>query len=526
MPPSRWPLNRPASLLFVSGAGGLSGLLYWLSIPATDMYWLAWVCLAPCLLIANFAPRGMVIAASLIGGLVAATGRVYWITETLQTFGALPFSIALLTNGLLIFYLALYPLCFFYICSRMRFNSTGFAWAAASLWVLLEWAQTWVITGFPWELLGYSLYLNRPLLQLASLTGVYGLSFLIVLVNAAVVQILLFRSDLLRLGLPPFLLLLAALSFGYYRLHTLPEESTSPLKVGIVQGNFTQHEKWNPKRLERTIQRYVELTRSLAASSQMDLIVYPETALPYYFRDPSFASQSRQITDLARELGIPVLVGSLEGLRGSGKPPYNRAFLIDEKGKIRDFADKVHLVPFGEYIPLPFLFQYLEGLTAESGAFAQGEAHKALSLPNSDLRFGVFICYESIFPEITRTLAGLGSSFLINTTNDAWFGRSAAPYQHFSMVVVRAVETGLPILRAANTGISGLVSPSGEILKATPLFETLACVVSLKPRSATTLYVKYGDVLLLLCALFLGGFFWRQRLTEQRRGHSLTFQSS
>ena len=518
MPPSPWPLNRPGSILLVSGAGGLSGLLYWGSIPPIDIHWLVWISLVPCLLVARSAPRGIVIAASLIGGLAAASGRVYWITETLQVFGALPFSIALMTNALLVIYLALYPLCFFYICSRMRFNATGFAWAAASLWVLLEWAQTWVITGFPWELLGYSLYLNPPLLQLASLTGVFGLSFLIVLVNAAIVQILLFKGDLLRLGLPPLLLLLATLSFGYYRLHKLPEEGTSTLEIGIVQGNFTQHEKWNPKRLERTIKRYVDLTRSLAASRQMDLIVFPETALPYYFRDPGFASQSRQITDLARELGTPVLVGSLEGYRGSGKPPYNRAFLIDGKGKIRDFADKVHLVPFGEYIPLPFLFQYLEGLTAESGAFAKGEAHKALSLPNSDLHFGVFICYESIFPEITRTLAGLGSSFLINTTNDAWFGRSAAPYQHFSMVVVRAVETGLPILRAANTGISGLVSPRGEILKATPLFETMAFVVSLEPRSAKTLYVQYGNVLVLFCALFLAALVMRHRLGQRRGG--------
>ena len=138
-------------------------------------------------------------------------------------------------------------------------------------------------------------------------------------------------------------------------------------------------------------------------------------------------------------------------------------------------------------------------------------------MPNSDLHFGVFICYESIFPEITRTLAGLGSAFLINTTNDAWFGRSAAPYQHFSMVVVRAVETGLPILRAANTGISGLVSPRGEILKATPLFETMAFVVSLEPRSTKTLYVQYGNVLVLLCALFLAALLMRYRL-GQRRG--------
>jgi apolipoprotein N-acyltransferase len=511
--PARWPQNRFASILLTLGSGCLSGLLYGWSIPRADIYWLAWICLVPCLLIVPFASRSMVVAAGLSGGLVAGIGRIYWITETLQLYGNLPFLIGLFTNALLIFYLALYPVFFFYICSKLRFNSPLFAWITASLWVLLEWAQTWIITGFPWELLGYSQYLNRPLLQLASVTGVYGLSFLIVLVNAALAQILVFRANILRLGLPPILLLLCALGFGYYRLNALSKESTSPIQVGIVQGNFRQEEKWDPTRLERTIQRYVELTRSLSASRQLDLIIYPETALPMYFQDPHFAAQSQRITDLAREIATPILVGSLKGGSGSGKPPYNRAFLLDGQGEVRDFADKVHLVPFGEYLPLPFLFQYLEGLTAESGAFAHGEAHKALNLPNTDLRFGVFLCYESIFPEITRTLAGLGASFLINTTNDAWFGQSAAPYQHFSMVVVRAVETGLPILRAANTGISGLISPSGEILKATQLFETVTFVVSMTPRITTTLYVQYGDVLLLLCALFLAGIALRHRLT-------------
>jgi len=188
-----------------------------------------------------------------------------------------------------------------------------------------------------------------------------------------------------------------------------------------------------------------------------------------------------------------------------------------DPGTIVDFADKVHLVPFGEYLPLSFIFQYLEGLTAESGAFLPGEKHKTLLLPGSALRAGVFICYESIFPEITRQLALLGASFLVNTTNDAWFGVTAAPYQHFAMVAVRAAETGRPVLRAANTGISGLIASTGRILRATDLLETTAFSVRLQPRNELTFYVRHGDILIALCALLLACFFAWEHPSIQKR---------
>ncbi len=509
----QWPQSRIWSTFLVLVSGCFSGLLFWWSIPRTDIQWCAWICLVPCFVVSAIAPRNMAAASGLVAGLVAGSGRVYWITETLQLYGGLSLPVGLCSNALLVSYLALYSACFFYLCSRLCFTTPLFAWTAASLWILLEWVQTWFITGFPWELLGYSQYLNRPLVQLASATGVYGLSFLIALVNAVLAQILIRQSGLLKSGLPPALLVGAALAFGYYRLEVLEEESGEPLEIGIVQGNFPQDEKWKGDWRNRTVQRYVELTRSLAANRRLDLIVFPETALPIYFRDPYFAPQSRPITDLARELGVPLLVGSLEG-QGKVWPKkvYNRAFLLDGQGLIQDFSDKVHLVPFGEYLPLPFLFQYLEGLTAESGIFTPGAAHKLLNLPEQNRPFGVFVCYESIFPEITRTLTRLGASFLINITNDAWFGRSAAPYQHFSMAVLRAVETGRPVLRAANTGISGLIGPDGRIIKATELFETTAFVVRVQPRTEPTLYTRYGDILLVLCALFLasvGMAHWR-----------------
>jgi apolipoprotein N-acyltransferase len=494
---------RPS--LLILGAGGLSGLLFWASIPKAELHLLAWFCLLPCFSFLPFFTRRRLFSLGLVAGIVAGAGRTYWITETLQLYGNLSPLEALFTNILLILYLALYWALFLLLCSRIPLSSPLFPWLAAAIWVLLEWAQTWIISGFPWELLGYSQYRNLPLLQLASVTGIYGLSFLIVLVNATLARILLCRltpARLLSAAAPSALLLAAALIWGHHRLSALAAEGGETLEIGIVQGNISQDLKWKAGRAAGATHRYAELTRDLPAD-QLDLIVFPETALPFFFQHPRYAAHRQQIGDLARELGTPILVGSLGGSWEGGI--YNRAFLVDADGSVRDFADKVHLVPFGEYLPFPFLFRYLEALIAESGAFTHGREHKSLQIPGSEFRFGVFICFESVFPEIPRTLARLGASFLINTTNDAWFGHTAAPHQHLSKVAVRAAETGRPVLRAANTGISGLIAPSGRILHATGLFETCAFTVRFSPRSATTFYVRFGDLFLLLCALFLAG---------------------
>ena len=496
----------PWSPLQLAAAGGISGLLFWASIPRADVQFLAWICLIPCFLALGRATPGALFAMGAASGFISGLGRVYWITETLQLYGALSLPLALVSNFFLILYLSLYPGIFFFTCSRFNLSSPFFPWLAASLWVLLEWVQTWLITGFPWMLLGYSQYLNLSILQIASLTGVYGLSFLIVLVNAGLAQVLVSRSRLLtRIG-PPALVVVGVLMWGRERIGELDAESGAPLKVGIVQGNIPQGEKWKKDRIARSTHRYIRLTRTFP-SDQLDLIVFPETALPFRFRDQYYRSHHRKIVELVRQLRTPVLVGSLEGGGGTeSKSLYNRAFLLDERGDVLDYQDKVHLVPFGEYLPLSFLFQYLEGLTAESGVFAHGKGHKVLTLPSAKQTFGVFICYESIFPSIARDLAGSGASFLVNTTNDAWFGRTAAPYQHLSMAVLRAVETGRPVLRAANTGISGLIDPAGRIERETGLFETAAFTVEIRPRTDATVYVLWGDSFVALCALFLAAF--------------------
>ena len=489
-------------------AGGLSGILYFLSIPKADISWLAWVCLIPCFASIPSISSGSrrvrnLFLLGLASGLVSGVGRVYWISETLLNYGGLPWPLAVLTNALLVFYLALYPAIFFIACSRFPFSSPLFGWFAACLFVLLEWVQSWLLTGFPWELLGYSQYLNRPLLQLASVTGVYGLSFVILLLNVALAQLAVLRTRLPAFAGPPALVLIAAFAFGYHSLSVSDQQPTHPeARIGIVQGNVPQDIKWRPNRSSVTTARYVELTRQLARTDSADLIIFPETALPFVFSDPNHLAQRQQVEELARFISTPLLVGSL-GWNGLDGGLYNRGFLLDADGSLRGSTDKVHLVPFGEYLPLPWLFQYMEGLTAESGQFSPGKAHTLLNLPGTDLSFGVFICYESIFPGIARELAATGANFLVNTTNDAWFGRTAAPYQHLAMAVLRAVETGLPLVRVANTGISAIISPTGSVSQATAIFETAAFVASVQPVTDTTFYVRYGDLFLVACGIAL-----------------------
>lgn len=493
----------PRRLTYLLAPGLLSGLLFVASIPKFDQYYLAWICLLPLFLARHWLPAQSHFTLGLLTGLAWATGRTYWITQTLQLYGALSLAAAVATNALLIIYMALYLACFTAVCRRLDFSSPLFAWSAASVWVLLEWVQNWMLSGFPWQLLGDSQYLNLPLLQAAAITGVYGLSFLLVLFNAALAQALAHRAFIPYLSLP-LCLLVAIHLWGFYRLRDMPERPPATVEVGVVQGNIPQDRKWKENRLAWTAGHYAALTRALAAAEKPALIIYPETALPLYFDDPLYATYTDSITALAPELDTPLLVGSLTGdSQNRAAPVYNRAFLLNAQGTVVDYADKVHLVPFGEFLPFPSIFEYLGGLTAESGTFTHGARHKVLQLPRRDISFGVFICYESIFPEITRALMAQDPDFLVNTTNDAWFGTTAAPHQHFAQAVVRAVESGRAVVRAANTGISGLIEPSGRIAYRTPLFTTVGFAIDVPLHRGQTLYTRYGDWPLLLCALAL-----------------------
>ena len=493
------------------GAG--SGLLYCLALPKADQGWVAWGCLIP-LLLPVLRGRGgrpltwrQAAAAGLACGVVSGAGRVYWVAETLQLYGGLGPPLAWITTLLLILYLAVYPAVFLLACRRLSPSSAGWPWLTACLWTLLDWVQTWMLSGFPWELLGYTQYRYPVVAQLAAVAGVHGITFLIVLANAAAAQAMVHSSVRVRSPAMVGSLLLVSLAAGLIRLDRIgSEEPTAALRVGIVQGNVPQGEKWLAPGVRSATEHYSRLTRALAREEgSLDLILWPETALPFPLDAKRYRGHRLRVEGLAREVGSPLLVGSLGSVSPSGREGlYNRSFLVDATGAAAGSADKVHLVPFGEFLPLPWLFGYLDALTAHSGRFDPGEDHGVLRLPGAEAELGVFICFESIFPGIPRTLAARGATVLVNTTNDAWFGDSAAPTQHLAMAVLRAVETGRPVLRAANTGISCIIEPSGRIRERTGLLETESFAAAVHPRRESTPYTRWGDWVFLLSAAALG----------------------
>ena len=425
----------------------------------------------------------------------------------LQLYGGLGPLLAWLTTALLILYLAAYPALLLLACRRLPRSSTGWPWLTACLWTLLDWVQTWMLSGFPWALLGYTQYRYPVVAQLAAVAGVHGITFLVVLVNAAAAQAIVSPSLRARSAAMAGLLLLISLAAGYIRLDRIgSERPAESLRVGIVQGNVPQGEKWLAPGVRSATEHYSRLTRALAREeAPLDLILWPETALPFRLDAERYRDHRLRVEGLAREVGSPLMVGSLGSVSPSGRPGlYNRSYLTDGTGEVTGWADKVHLVPFGEFLPLPWLFGYLDALTAHSGRFDPGEGHGILRLPGADAELGVFICFESIFPEIPRALTARGASVLVNSTNDAWFGDSAAPRQHLAMAVLRAVETGRPVLRAANTGISCIIEPTGRIRERTRLLETEILAATVRPRMETTPYTRWGDWLFLMCAVALG----------------------
>jgi apolipoprotein N-acyltransferase len=277
--------------------------------------------------------------------------------------------------------------------------------------------------------------------------------------------------------------------------------------VGLLQGNIDQSLKWDRRYQTTTLDIYERLARRVAEDKPA-LIVWPETALPFFLRrEPELGARVRRFV---AGLGIPTLTGSPD--LGEDGFLYNTAFLLRPDGEIGGRYDKRHLVPFGEYVPLRRIFFFLDKLVVGIGDFGRGRAATVFSLDG--VRFSVMICYEVIFPGEVREFVGGGAALLVNVTNDAWFGRSGAPYQHLAMAAMRAVENGTYLVRAANTGVTAVIAPNGEILAQTGIFTEASLVGTIRARQGQTPYTRYGDVLAWVCLSFLVAYclaVWRAR---------------
>ncbi len=495
----RW---REASRRRLRGGllGAASGGLLVLAFPTYDIGGLAFIALVPLLLGIRGESPARAFCWGSLAGVVFYLGSISWVTKTMTAYGGLSAPVSALVLLALASYLALYVGLFCFGASLI----SGVAWpldllAPAALWVGLEYLRTYALTGFPWALLGYTQYRNTSLLPIAAVTGVYGLSFLVVLVNIALAQLGARPRGSLRTVLLAGAVA-AALVWSPKLLSPSPGSGDpgGEIEVALVQGNIDQALKWNPTMQAATIDLYRRLSLEAATRSPA-LIVWPETAAPFFLRyEPALRGR---VLDIAAETGSYLLVGSPDAepaLAGGGRERYrNSAFLISPERALLGKYDKIHMVPFGEYVPLKSVLFFVHKLAHGIGDFEGGRNYTIFQLPAG--RFGATICYEVIFPDQVRRYVKEGADFLVNITNDAWFGRSAAPAQHLAMAALRAAENRRYLIRSANTGISAIIDPEGRILQASDIFVPAVVSGRIRPQRGETFYTRHGDLFAWLC---------------------------
>ncbi|MGE4298814.1 MAG: apolipoprotein N-acyltransferase [Desulfovibrionaceae bacterium] len=453
-------------------------------------------------------------------GLLAATaaygGCLYWVAIPPHDYGGMAWYLAAPCPVLLAFYLALYPALF---CVLVRLAAPALprialALFAGAAWGALEWLRGVLFTGFPWLTLPSAFVPWPEMIQAASIMGSLGLAALLAAIACLATASL--RGDVSLPGALLAMALFAALAaHGRDALdRAIPE--TGSVQVRLVQGNIDQGRKWEPAYQQGTVNRYLTLSAQKTDAPRPELIVWPETAMPFYFQEIN--DMSRAVRNAAHQLDAMLVVGA-PGYRFGTRPGvyeyFNRAFLVGKDGVNEGVYDKEHLVPFGEYVPYGEYLTFIQKLTAGVGDFSPG-AETAPLVPGArsghgagDIALGTLICYETIFPELAQKRVADGANVLLNISNDAWFGRTAAPVQHLHLTALRAVEQGKYLIRATNTGISAIIDPRGRILAHTGLFRAQVLDARVGLVAQSTLYHRIAPAVpWVLAGLTLLGLAW------------------
>ena len=490
-------------------------MLLALSFPRFGHPAFAWIALVP-LLVALTGWRGRegrlpgvrptrAFALGLVSGMVFFVGTIYWTGAVLRTFGGLAAPLALLGMVLLALYLALFPAVSALVTARL-IQQAGLLglWLSPAAWVGTEFLRGYLFGGFPWVPLGNSQVTVLPVAQLASVVGVYGLSALVALVSAALAQTLVTQGRLRAMpAIGAVVFVLAVGAWGASRIADgqLTREGT-PLRIGLVQGNVAQEDKWRPEAARQIFTTHLAMTRDLVRRGA-EYVVWPESSTPFMFEEDEAGGQA--VRALARELGVPILLGSEQLVRAEQTRLYNAAFLLTPDGETAAVYHKIHLVPFGEYVPFKQWLYFVSPLVERLVEFSPGDA--VVLLPVGSSLTSTAICYEVVFPSLIRRSVLAGSQLLTTITNDAWYGDSSAPYQHFAMASMRAIEQGRYLARAANTGISGVVDPYGRVVEDAGVFVQAGLVSEVRLLTDRTVYsvlgdaVAYGSLALIVAGL-------------------------
>ncbi|MCX7927194.1 MAG: apolipoprotein N-acyltransferase [Candidatus Omnitrophica bacterium] len=506
---------------------GLSGLLLAASFPYFNCPLLAYFAFIPLFVILKEERsflRGFLLG--FISGIVFWTITIYWLIH-----------VTLLGTMLLIPYLAFYTALFSLAVvlwgktnNPQRIN-IPFVLFSAAVWVILEYLRSHLLTGFPWALVGFSQYQMLPIVQLATTTGVWGVSFFVILVNGFLFLAFnywKYKKNLTNVFSPLIICLvcvIGVLVFGWFNMKLLKDTFVSSRKtitVAVIQGNIPQELKWQNSYLDMILEKHLHLSL-IASEKKPILIIWPEASVPTVVQDkPQYLEK---IKNFCRRNRVWLLVGAVQR---KGENFFNSALLISPEGVLVGEYDKNHLVPFGEYVPLRNIFKFLDTIVP-IGEMTKGKELNVLKIflegpvhPVS-LHFGVLICFEDLFSELARGLVLKKAEFLVNITNDAWYKKTSAAEQHLQASVFRAIENRIWLVRSANTGVSAFIEPSGKIHRFTDknrqsLFVEGIQVNSFPLRKSTpTFYVRFGDWFIGLCVLIILGC----GLLNNKRGYFL-----
>ena len=497
---------------------GLSGLLLIFSQPNFtnfSLFPLAWVGLIPLLVCLKLTSSWKTAFWwGYVTGVIFFFGMTYWI---IGLYRFANFFVTTLGCVALVAYLAVYPAMFAAVLSRLPWQSgLRYIFIVPVIWTGLEWVRSWMLTGFPWGSMGYSQWNNICAIQIASITGVHGVSFIVVLLNAAIANLIrtyAFRRRQLKATALPVLIVIASLVYGVFTILT-PHQATSTIEIALVPGNVPQDEKWQKQNLTKIFKKYMNLIKK-ADATRPHLIVLPETAIP----GAIFSGQNayrQELEQLLSDQQINLLIGAphYDNPNRRDSKVYNRVFLLSPSGDELGTYSKMHLVPFGEYVPLS---RYLPNLI-QFKPYEPGKSIDLFPIPSTeDAQMGVSICFESVFPNHFRKFVKKGATVMGILTNDAWYEGTAAPDQHFSVASLRAVENRVPVFRCANGGISCIIDSHGSIItKRIQPNDTKDYLIAQIPvgEQRHTLYTRYGDWFPILCFVVSVILLFYPRLTS------------
>jgi len=466
----------------------LSAALLTLSFPKIEYSFLAWFALVPLLWVLDGQKSWRAFRRAYLCGFL-------FFAATLSWFVYVTFPGAILLIVFLSLYFALFGVFFVYF---QRLALIPRIFVLSSVWVALEFTRAHLFTGFGWVMLGHSQFKNIWLIQIADKTGVYGVSFLVMLVNLLIFETLRSRVLLHKANMAVAAVLILCLAYGYCL--TGQKKHYEMVRVGLVQPNIPLSVDWDESKKPWIIAKTIQLTRKLQ-DQRLDLIIWPEASVPGLINDDPFLIN--EIQDLAVDLHTPILIGSTAQ---DGDKYFNSAFMIGANGQILGRYDKIHLVPFGEFLPLRPVLGWINKFVPLDD-FTSGKAYKIFSTAGDNKKFGVLICFEDTLGYLRRHFAQAGADFFVNMTNDAWFKDTKAPFLHLQAAVFGCVENHRSLARAANTGISALVDPWGRIITTVDdghgkkAFIDGTAWGAIPVVHEKTFYTKYGDVFTYLCFL-------------------------